>query len=68
MTQAFASVEFNKTAKEMEGEIANEYKNKLCLNGKALPDPFVLKTGWKNKENKAFLFGQWLQTFTPLNT
>ena len=39
-----------KTAEEIEGEIANEYKNKLCVDGKTLPDPFVLKTGWKNEE------------------
>ena len=54
VAQAFAAVEFNipisKTAEEIEGEIANEYKNKLYVDGKPLPDSFVLKTGWKNEE------------------
>ena len=54
VARAFAAVEFNipisKTAEEIEGEIADEYKNKLSVDGKTLPDPFVLKTGWKNEE------------------
>lgn len=56
VARAFAAIENNiaitKTAEEIEGEIADQYKRKLIMDGKTLPDPFQqLKSGWKNEED-----------------
>ena len=39
-----------KTAEQIEGEIASEYKQKLSVNNVTFPDPFKIENGWKNEE------------------
>eukprot|EP00111_Clytia_hemisphaerica_P001069 TCONS_00003065-protein len=40
-----------KTAEEVQSEIKTEYEQKLLYEGKTLPDPFKLETGWLNEED-----------------
>ena len=54
VARAFSAIENNvaiiKTAEEIEGEIQNEYLQKLKLEDLTIPDPLQLDIGWLDEE------------------
>ena len=44
-------VQVVKTAEEVQLEIANEYRAKLIINDKEMPDPLLMQDGWLNEED-----------------
>lgn len=70
VARAFCAIEnkipIMKTAEEVEGEIEQEYSEKLKVEGITLPDPFTLKTGWMNEE-EGIVFWPLVTTFYVIN-
>ena len=46
-----SDVPLQKTAEEVEQEIATEYETKLFIQGTQIPDPFKHSEGWLNEED-----------------
>ena len=70
VARAFCAIEneipIMKTAEEVEGEIQQEYSQKLKVEGMTLPDPFKLKIGWLNEE-EGIVFWPLVTTFYVIN-